>query len=81
MLDLVGSGWSSLARAPLPDIAPPPLDQLLHLLLLHPLPPDVLHLRHPLLLLCINVAGLCLAKKRGDKEKRWRWLSSRAAVH
>jgi hypothetical protein len=45
MLDLAGLGWSSPTRAPLSGIVPPP-DQLLHLLLLHPTPPDVLRLLH-----------------------------------
>jgi hypothetical protein len=58
--------------------APPPLDQLLHLLLQHPPPPDMLCLGHPLLLLCIDVA--CSANKRGDKKKHQRRLSSHATV-
>jgi hypothetical protein len=58
MLDLVGSGWSSPAQAPPPDIVPSLPDQLLH-----PLLPDVLRLCHPLLLLRIDVTGLRSAKK------------------
>jgi hypothetical protein len=81
MLDLAGSSWSSPTQAPPLDIVPPLADQPLHLMLLHPPPLDVLHLRHPLLLLRIDVTGLRSAKKQGDKKKCWRQLSSHAAIH